>query len=148
MNQQQYRAKRYELQLLHEKMAQVQSMPADAPVRQQNDIGHLRQLEVQYRMAYSTIVIVMQQNNLIREYDDVDVGAVASVRESRFGERALQALQYGWHGILNVVVLMLAGWPLLLLLLGWWAYHSGRKTYAQRRLGRNTSQVNPQQPDK
>ena len=28
------------------------------------------------------------------------------------------------------------------LLLGWWTYRSRRKTYAQRRLGRNTSQVN------
>ena len=148
MNQQQYRAKRYELQLLHEKMAQVHSVPADAPVKQQNDISHLLQLEVQDRLAYSTIVITMQQNNLIREYDDVDVGAVVPVVESSFGERALQAVQYGWGGVLNVLVLVLAVWPLwLLLLLGWWAYRRVCTAYAQRRLGRNASPVKLPQSD-
>ena len=148
MNQQQYRAKRYELQLLHEKMAQVHSVPADAPVKQQNDISHLLQLEVQDRLAYSTIVITMQQNNLIREYDDVDVGAVVPVVESSFGEWALQAVQYGWGGVLNVVVLVLAVWPLwLLLLLGWWAYRRVCKAYAQRRLGRNASPDKPPQSE-
>lgn len=148
MNQQQYRAKRYELQLLHEKMAQVQIVPADAPVKQQNDISHLLQLEVQDRLAYSTIVISMQQNNLIREYDDVDVGAAVPVVETSFGELAVQALQWGWNGVLNVVVVLLAVWPLwVLLLVGAWAYHRVRKVNTQRRLRQKESQTNPQQPD-
>ncbi|UOO88476.1 DUF4349 domain-containing protein [Vitreoscilla massiliensis] len=148
MNQQQYHAKRYELQLLHEKMAQVQIVPADAPVKQQNDISHLLQLEVQDRLAYSTIVITMQQNNLIREYDDVDVGAAVPVVETTFGEQALQALQWGWNGVLNVVVVLLAVWPLwVLLLVGVWTYRRVRKLCAKRRVLRNTNPANPQQPD-
>lgn len=116
LNQQQYSAKRFELKLLEEKMAQTQTVPSDTKQSQLNEISRLTQLEVQDRVRFSTISISIKQPAMVRESLDVDVDAVARLNGDGFWKRAWEGIQYGWQFILDLLVILITIWPLYLLL--------------------------------
>jgi hypothetical protein len=115
LNQQQYSAKRFELKLLEEKMAQTQTVPSGTKQSQLNEISRLTQLEVQDRVRFSTISITIQQPAMVRESLDVDVDAVARLNGDGFWKRAWEGVQYGWQFILDLLVILVTIWPLYLL---------------------------------
>lgn len=116
LNQQQYSAKRFELKLLEEKMAQTQTVPSDTKQSQLNEISRLTQLEVQDRVRFSTISITIKQPAMVRESLDVDVDAVARLNGDGFWKRAWEGVQYGWQFILDLLVILVTIWPLYLLI--------------------------------
>lgn len=116
LNQQQYSAKRFELKLLEEKMAQTQTVPSDTKQSQLNEISRLTQLEVQDRVRFSTISITIKQPAMVRESLDVDVDAVARLNGDGFWKRAWEGIQYGWQFILDLLVILVTIWPLYLLI--------------------------------
>ncbi len=116
LNQQQYSAKRFELKLLEEKMAQTQIVPSDTKRVELNEIARLTQLEVQDRVRFSTISITIKQPAMVRESLDVDVDAVARLNGDSFWKRAWDGVQYGWHFILDLLVILVTIWPLYLIL--------------------------------
>ncbi|MCU4415694.1 DUF4349 domain-containing protein [Acinetobacter bereziniae] len=116
LNQQQYSAKRFELKLLEEKMAQTQTVPSDTKQSQLNEISRLTQLEVQDRVHFSTISITIKQPAMVRESLDVDVDAVARLNGDGFWKRAWEGVQYGWQFILDLLVILVTIWPLYLLI--------------------------------
>ncbi|WP_336932995.1 hypothetical protein [Acinetobacter bereziniae] len=117
LNQQQYSAKRFELKLLEEKMAQTQTVPGDTKQSQLNEISRLTQLEVQDRVRFSTISITIKQPAMVRESLDVDVDAVARLNGDDFWKRAWEGVQYGWQFILDLLVILVTIWPLYLLIM-------------------------------
>lgn len=117
LNQQQYSAKRFELKLLEEKMAQTQTVPSDTRRTELNEIARLTQLEVQDRVRFSTISISIKQPAMVRESLDVDVDAVARLNGDSFWKRAWDGVQYGWHFILDLLVILITIWPLYLIIL-------------------------------
>lgn len=117
LNQQQYSAKRFELKLLEEKMAQTQTVPSDTKQSQLNEISRLTQLEVQDRVCFSTISITIKQPAMVRESLDVDVDAVARLNGDGFWKRAWEGVQYGWQFILDLLVILVTIWPLYLLII-------------------------------
>ena len=117
LNQQQYYAKRFELKLLEEKMAQTQTVPGDTKQSQLNEISRLTQLEVQDRVRFSTISITIKQPAMVRESLDVDVDAVARLNGDGFWKRAWEGVQYGWQFILDLLVILVTIWPLYLLIM-------------------------------
>ncbi|WP_335968170.1 hypothetical protein [Acinetobacter bereziniae] len=117
LNQQQYSAKRFELKLLEEKMAQTQTVPSDTKQSQLNEISRLTQLEVQDRVRFSTISITIKQPAMVRESLDVDVDAVARLNGDGFWKRAWEGIQYGWQFILDLLVILVTIWPLYLLIM-------------------------------
>ncbi|MBJ8423810.1 DUF4349 domain-containing protein [Acinetobacter bereziniae] len=117
LNQQQYSAKRFELKLLEEKMAQTQTVPSDTKQSQLNEISRLTQLEVQDRVRFSTISITIKQPAMVRESLDVDVDAVARLNGDGFWKRAWEGIQYGWQFILELLVILVTIWPLYLLIM-------------------------------
>lgn len=117
LNQQQYSAKRFELKLLEEKMAQTQTVPSDTKQSQLNEISRLTQLEVQDRVRFSTISITIKQPAMVRESLDVDVDAVARLNGDGFWKRAWEGVQYGWQFILDLLVILVTIWPLYLLII-------------------------------
>jgi hypothetical protein len=117
LNQQQYSAKRFELKLLEEKMAQTQTVPSDTKQSQLNEISRLTQLEVQDRVRFSTISITIKQPAMDRESLDVDVDAVARLNGDGFWKRAWEGIQYGWQFILDLLVILVTIWPLYLLIM-------------------------------
>ncbi|AXQ24103.1 DUF4349 domain-containing protein [Acinetobacter wuhouensis] len=117
LNQQQYSAKRFELKLLEEKMAQTQTVPSDTRRTELNEISRLTQLEVQDRVRFSTISISIKQPAMVRESLDVDVDAVARLNGNSFWKRAWDGVQYGWHFILDLLVILITIWPLYLIIL-------------------------------
>ncbi|WP_335959434.1 hypothetical protein [Acinetobacter bereziniae] len=117
LNQQQYSAKRFELKLLEEKMAQTQTVPSDTKQSQLNEISRLTQLEVQDRVRFSTISITIKQPAMVRESLDVDVDAVARLNGDGFWKRAWEGVQYGWQFILDLLVILMTIWPLYLLIM-------------------------------
>ncbi len=117
LNQQQYSAKRFELKLLEEKMAQTQTVPGDTKQSQLNEISRLTQLEVQDRVRFSTISITIKQPAMVRESLDVDVDAVARLNGDGFWKRAWEGVQYGWQFILDLLVILVTIWPLYLLIM-------------------------------
>lgn len=117
LNQQQYSAKRFELKLLEEKMAQTQTVPSDTKQSQLNEISRLTQLEVQDRVRFSTISITIKQPAMVRERLDVDVDAVARLNGDGFWKRAWEGVQYGWQFILDLLVILVTIWPLYLLII-------------------------------
>lgn len=117
LNQQQYSAKRYELTLLEEKIAQTQYVPSNTKNPQLNEIARLTQLEVQDRVRYSTIIININQPTLVRERLDIDINEVARLNGDSFWERALNSLFTGWQFVLSILVFLIAIWPLYLLLI-------------------------------
>lgn len=116
LNQQQYSAKRFELKLLEEKMAQTQTVPSDTKQSQLNEISRLTQLEVQDRVRFSTISITIKQPAMVRESLDVDVDAVARLNGDGFWKRTWEGIQYGWQFILDLLVILVTIWPLYLLI--------------------------------
>ena len=116
LNQQQYKAKRYELQLLEEKIAQSQIVPSNTKNPQLNEISRLTQMEVQDRVKFSTINIYITQPTLIRERIDVDVDAVARLNGDHFFTRAWSGIQSGWQFVLDLLVILLTIWPLYILM--------------------------------
>ncbi|MBJ8442880.1 DUF4349 domain-containing protein [Acinetobacter bereziniae] len=117
LNQQQYSAKRFELKLLEEKMAQTQTVPSDTKQSQLNEISRLTQLEVQDRVRFSTISITIKQPAMVRESLDVDVDAVSRLNGDGFWKRAWEGIQYGWQFILDLLVILVTIWPLYLLIM-------------------------------
>lgn len=117
LNQQQYSAKRFELQLLEEKIAQTQSVPSQTKNPQLNEIARLTQMEVQDRVRFSTLSIHINQPTLVRERIDVDIAAVARLNGDHFWKRAWNAVQYGWQFVLDLLVFLITIWPLYLILL-------------------------------
>lgn len=117
LNQQQYSAKRFELKLLEEKMAQTQTVPSDTRRTELNEIARLTQLEVQDRVRFSTISISIKQPAMVRESLDIDVDAVARLNGDSFWKRAWDGVQYGWHFILDLLVILITIWPLYLIIL-------------------------------
>ena len=117
LNQQQYSAKRFELKLLEEKMAQTQTVPSDTKQSQLNEISRLTQLEVQDRVRFSSISITIKQPAMVRESLDVDVDAVARLNGDGFWKRAWEGVQYGWQFILDLLVILVTIWPLYLLIM-------------------------------
>ncbi len=117
LNQQQYSAKRYELKLLEEKIAQTQSVPSDTRNSQLSEIAHLTQMEVQDRVRYSTISLIVNQPSTVRERIDVDVDAVARLNGDSFWKRAWNGVQYGWQFVLDLLVILITVWPLYLIVL-------------------------------
>ncbi|MBO3653935.1 hypothetical protein [Acinetobacter bereziniae] len=117
LNQQQYSAKRFELKLLEEKMAQTQTVPSDTKQSQLNEISRLTQLEVQDRVRFSTISITIKQPAMVRESLDVDVDAVVRLNGDGFWKRAWEGIQYGWQFILDLLVILVTIWPLYLLIM-------------------------------
>ena len=117
LNQQQYSAKRYELRMLDEKISQTQYVPSDTRNAQLSEISRLTRMEVQDRVRYSTITLAIAQPTLVRERIDVDVDAVARLNGDSFWKRAWNGIQYGWHFVLDLLVLLITIWPLYLLAL-------------------------------
>ena len=117
LNQQQYSAKRYELKLLEEKIAQTQSVPSDTRNSQLSEIARLTQREVQDRVRYSTISLIVNQPSTVRERIDVDVDAVARLNGDSFWKRAWNGVQYGWQFVLDLLVILITVWPLYLIVL-------------------------------
>lgn len=117
LNQQQYSAKRFELKLLEEKMAQTQTVPSDTKQSQLDEISRLTQLEVQDRVRFSTISITIKQPAMVRESLDVDVDAVARLNGDGFWKRTWEGVQYGWQFILDLLVILVTIWPLYLLIM-------------------------------
>lgn len=117
LNQQQYSAKRYELKLLEEKIAQTQSVPSDTRNSQLSEIARLTQMEVQDRVRYSTISLIVNQPSTVRERIDVDVDAVAKLNGDSFWKRAWNGVQYGWQFVLDLLVILITVWPLYLIVL-------------------------------
>lgn len=132
LNQQQYSAKRYELTLLEEKIAQTQSVPSDTRSPQLNEISRLTDLEVQDRVRYSTIVLHISQPTLVRERIDLDLDEVARLNGDGFWKRALNALAYGWQFVLNLLVFLIAIWPLYFMLIIAGLLYKLFKSIAQR----------------
>ncbi|MBU3848518.1 MAG: DUF4349 domain-containing protein [Candidatus Acinetobacter avistercoris] len=123
LNQQQYSAKRYELKMLEEKISQTQYVPSDTRNAQLNEIARLTQLEVQDRVRYSTITLTVNQPTLVRERLDIDVDAVARINGDSFWKRSWNAVQEGWYFVLDLLVILIAIWPLyLLMILGFIVY--------------------------
>ncbi|AMW79047.1 hypothetical protein AMD27_09205 [Acinetobacter sp. TGL-Y2] len=118
LNQQQYSAKRYELRMLEEKISQTQHVPSDTRNAQLSEISRLTRMEVQDRVRYSTITLAISQPTLVRERIDVDVDAVARLNGDSFWKRAWNGIQYGWHFVLDLLVLLITIWPLYLLAIG------------------------------
>ncbi len=114
---QQYSAKRYELKLLEEKIAQTQSVPSDTRNSQLSEIARLTQMEVQDRVRYSTISLIVNQPSTVRERIDVDVDAVARLNGDSFWKRAWNGVQYGWQFVLDLLVILITVWPLYLIVL-------------------------------
>lgn len=117
LNQQQYSAKRYELKLLEEKIAQTQTVPSDTRRAQQSEIARLTQMEVQDRVRYSTIQIQVNQPSTVRERIDIDIDAVARLNGDSFWKRAWNGIQYGWQFVLDLLVILITIWPLYLILM-------------------------------
>lgn len=117
LNQQQYSAKRYELRMLEEKISQTQHVPSDTRNAQLSEISRLTRMEVQDRVRYSTITLAISQPTLVRERIDIDVDAVARLNGDSFWKRAWNGIQYGWHFVLDLLVLLITIWPLYLLAL-------------------------------
>ncbi|MDV2468202.1 hypothetical protein QR674_04325 [Acinetobacter chinensis] len=117
LNQQQYSAKRYELKLLEEKIAQTQSVSSDTRNSQLSEIARLTQMEVQDRVRYSTISLIVNQPSTVRERIDVDVDAVARLNGDSFWKRAWNGVQYGWQFVLDLLVILITVWPLYLIVL-------------------------------
>lgn len=117
LNQQQYSAKRYELRMLEEKISQTQHVPSDTRNAQLSEISRLTRMEVQDRVRYSTITLAISQPTLVREQIDIDVDAVARLNGDSFWKRAWNGIQYGWHFVLDLLVLLITIWPLYLLAL-------------------------------
>lgn len=117
LNQQQYSAKRYELTLLEEKIAQTQSLPSNSKNPQLNEIARLTQLEVQDRVRYSTIMISISQPTLVRERLDIDINEVARLNGDGFWESALNSVITGWQFVLNILIFLIAIWPFYLFLI-------------------------------
>lgn len=115
LNQQQYSAKRYELRLLEEKIAQTQSVPSDTRNASLSEIARLTRMEVQDRVKFSTITILVNQPSSIRERLDVDVDAVARLNGDSFWKRAWNGIQYGWQFVLDLLVILITIWPLYLI---------------------------------
>lgn len=123
LNQQQYSAKRYELRLLQEKVAQTQYVPSETKNSQLSEIARLTQMEVQDRVRYSTITIAVNQPTMVRERIDIDVDAVARLNGDNFWKRAWNGIQYGWQFVLDLLVILITIWPLyLLIIIGWLLY--------------------------
>lgn len=115
LNQQLYSAKRFELKLLEEKIAQTQSVPSDTRSSQLNEISRLTQMEVNDRVRYSTIQLSILQPALVRERIDVDIDAVARLNGDSFWKRAWNGIQYGWQFVLDLLVILITIWPLYLI---------------------------------
>lgn len=115
LNQQQYSAKRFELQLLEEKLAQTQNVPSETKNAQLNEIARLTQMEVQDRVRFSTLTIQINQPTLVRERIDIDLAAVARLNGDSFWKRAWNGVQYGWQFVLDLLVLLITIWPLYLI---------------------------------
>ncbi|WP_312967995.1 hypothetical protein [Acinetobacter gerneri] len=116
LNQQQYTAKRYELRLLEEKISQTQTVPSDSKRPELNEIARLTNMEVQDRVRYSTIHLIVTQPATVRERIDVDIDAVARLNGDNFWKRAWNGVLYGWQFILDLLVILVTIWPLYLVI--------------------------------
>jgi hypothetical protein len=112
LNEQQYSAKRYELKLLEEKIQQTQVVPSDTKNSQLSEISKLTQMEVQDRVRYSTIKILMNQPSAVRERFEVDIDAVARLNGDGFWKRAWSGVVHGWQFVLDFLVVLITIWPL------------------------------------
>ena len=117
LNEQQYSAKRYELKLLEEKIAQSQIVPNSTKNTQLEEINRLTQMEVQDRVRYSTIKIYMNQPAFVREHLDVDLSKVAQKNDDSFWVKAWGGIVDGWYFILDMVIILIKIWPLYLIML-------------------------------
>lgn len=128
LNSQQYSAKRFELKVLEEKIAQTQTVPSDTRRAQQNEISRLTEMEVQDRVRFSTISISIRQPAMVRESQDIDVDAVARLNGDSFWKRAWDGVQYGWQFVLDLLVILITVWPLyLIIVVGFMLYRVFKK---------------------
>lgn len=116
LDQQQYSAKRYELKLLEEKIAQTQTVPISTKNTQIDEISKLTKLEVEDRVRYSTIKIYMTQPTMIRERLDTNIDTIARLNSDGFWKRSWTGVVAGWLFVLDFIVILLTIWPLYIIL--------------------------------
>lgn len=112
LNQQLYSAKRYELKLLEGEVNEAQNKNEKV-----NNISHLSQLEIRDRACYSTIIININQPVIVRERTDIDIDTIAHLNTDGFWIRAWRGIQCGWIVTLDFIVILIAIWPLYLLII-------------------------------
>lgn len=132
LNQQQYSAKRYELKLLEEKIAQTQSVASETKNQQLSEIARLTRMEVQDRVRYSTITIAVNQPSLVRERIDIDIDAVARLNSDSFWKRSWNGIQYGWQFVLDLLVILISIWPLYLIIIVLYFFYRLLKPFIQK----------------
>lgn len=93
------------------------------------DEALIAQKEFEDKIAFSTINLSMYQSPKIRKAELIDVEAVFQQNSPGFFARLGSSLAVGWYGILDVLVALMALWPVwLLVLIGAVSYRRFRKT--------------------
>ncbi|WP_026999766.1 DUF4349 domain-containing protein [Eisenibacter elegans] len=76
------------------------------------------------QVAFATVYLELYESSRHHQVIVADTYTIKPYRPS-FGKRALDALQGGWEGLVNFVLLLFRWWPGVLMLTaiaGWWIY--------------------------
>lgn len=72
------------------------------------------QKEVEDRVAFSTINLSLYQLSKVRKTEIDDVDAIAKASRPGFFSRLFDAVAMGWYGLLDLLIQLMAVWPLWL----------------------------------
>lgn len=120
LNTQRYEAKRLQLKLLEEKLAQQANAGASVNAKGTSqlaaDIAALTQQEVQDRLSYSTIQLDFSQVATVHQTQDIQLEVVAKQQEP-FLSRIGHSIYLGGVGFLDFIVQAMLLWPLWLMII-------------------------------
>ena len=91
-------------------------MEARTQAQAERDEALIERRQFEDRVAFATIDLGLYQMPQVRRTERVDVDAVLLRDGPSFFSRAWHAISGGWYGLLNVLVALIAVWPLWLAL--------------------------------
>jgi hypothetical protein len=111
----------------------VLAAQAQGQAQLEHDSALLAQREYEELVSFSTLRLSFQQQPQVRTSEGVDTEAVMRDRGPGFFRRLSSSLQSGWNGVLEVVLVLVAMWPLwLAVLASIWGLRAWRRSSARR----------------
>lgn len=95
----------------------VDAARAQGEAQLERDSALLAQREYEDSVAFSTLHLTFRQEPQVRTSEGVDADAVMRDRGPGFFRRLASSLQSGWNAVLEVTLVLMAAWPVWLLVL-------------------------------
>ena len=98
--------------------AQVNAIQSSHNYKTQKDRAYLENLQLQDKVAFSTVTLYLQGEREMVKETYLNPNVFIENNGPHFGEKAVEALAFGWRMIQQLLLALLHIWPLLLVVLG------------------------------